>query len=260
MNDLDRRSILPLSGKTDPPLARTQAYGGLEQVLALAAVEPRFAAALMADRTAAVRAAGIALTGAEGRALAAPDAAALERMIAGVAPTLPEPDRRAFLGLAGAALLVLATGCDPPSAPVEAAPAAPDRRDLPYQGGAKTGARPDRPDEPVRRVSFQVSEVRIQQGKLTVPVIERQLHSGLSRLSPCAERPRATGQTLPGQLHAAFRVKGTGEVALARFVGEGTVANEIGKCLATGFGRVRFPATGDAGETVFTAVVKLQVR
>lgn len=83
---------------------------GIEQLLAMAAVNDGFAAALRRDRQQAVRASGVQLSATEAGILAAIDAAALEQMVARVENAIPEPDRRAFLSRSAAALLALAAG------------------------------------------------------------------------------------------------------------------------------------------------------
>jgi hypothetical protein len=83
---------------------------GIEEILGMAAAEPRFAAALLKDRDRTVEASGVALSPSERRMLDTVGPSALERMVAGVGQTLPEEDRRFFLGRAGAVLVALVGG------------------------------------------------------------------------------------------------------------------------------------------------------
>jgi len=150
---------------------------GIEELLALAAVDPAFAAALERDRKAAIEASGVALSPAEREVLRVTEEPALRQMAASLAGLLSEQDRREFLGRSAAAVALLlgaaaTTGCpqpvtgsrpDPPppepapvKEPVKAPPptppepvraiggltATPDARPQPP---APTGIRPDRP-------------------------------------------------------------------------------------------------------------------
>jgi hypothetical protein len=107
---------------------------GIEQLLAMAAVDERFARALQEDRASAVDASGVDLGSTEAGILSAIDDATLERMVAGIGATMPEQDRRAFLGRSAAALVALvgagsSASCQCPATVVK-------------------GVRPDRPPEP----------------------------------------------------------------------------------------------------------------
>ena len=95
--DQPKRSILPLSPEQQSKQAvKTTIVGGqppgndrplqyipvgLEELLAMAAVNPQFARALLTDRAGAMQASGVELTGTEQSVLGAVDDAALERMV-----------------------------------------------------------------------------------------------------------------------------------------------------------------------------------
>jgi len=140
---------------------------GIEALLALAAVDPTFAAALERDRAAAIEASGVALTPAEREVLRVTEEPALRQMAASIAGLLSEQDRRAFLGRSAAATAALlavstATGCKdknreeipaptgclsdhPPPRPRPPAPPPRPTPDARPQPPAPTGIRPDRP-------------------------------------------------------------------------------------------------------------------
>lgn len=134
---------------------------GIEHLLALAASSAEFRQALLDDPVGAAEAAGLALSASERAMLGAVPAAALRQMIQRVDVRLDDPDRRAFLerataavallvggaGLAGTAALA---GCEEPKSgeasrrrSIEGGRPSPrppmDRREL-----APTGIRPDR--------------------------------------------------------------------------------------------------------------------
>lgn len=141
---------------------------GIEHLLAMAAVDAEFAATLYRDRRGAVEASGVQLTPTEEGILAAVDAATLEQMVANVGSSIPEPDRRAFLGRSAAALLALASGgvaaaagCEDhvvvkgirpqrpatgPKPPPPTPPAPPPKPDPSAPPPEPAGIRPDRPE------------------------------------------------------------------------------------------------------------------
>jgi hypothetical protein len=80
---------------------------GLQSLVSMAAADPRFADALIADRDAAVAASGLTLTPAERAVLRALPPSALRALAAGVSKNLPESSRRAFLARVGPALVTL---------------------------------------------------------------------------------------------------------------------------------------------------------
>ena len=99
----------------------------LTLILDLAASHPPFAAALARDPAATAAAAGITLTPAEQRALAASAAHGMALIAGPLGERIPEADRRRFLALAtGACAALAAAGCGKPgSRPRPAADAAP---------------------------------------------------------------------------------------------------------------------------------------
>jgi hypothetical protein len=83
---------------------------GLERLLGMAAVDPRFCEALILDWRQATAAAGFELTGAERQILEAIGDAQLQQMASQMDQRLVDEQRRSFLSQAGAALVVLAGG------------------------------------------------------------------------------------------------------------------------------------------------------
>lgn len=123
---------------------------GLEELLGMAAVREEFAAALLAEPDAALAASGVDLTDTERAVLGALDGPQLEPMIDQVRQRLPEPDRRAFLEQAAAAVAVLVGGVAAVGATLSTAGCSKGaserrgRKPVPREA-ADTGARPDRP-------------------------------------------------------------------------------------------------------------------
>ena len=83
---------------------------GIEELLAMAAVDDDFAEALDGRRAEAIEASGVALTDSERAILGTVDRGALEQMVAGVRGLLPEQARREFLGRSAAAMMFLMGG------------------------------------------------------------------------------------------------------------------------------------------------------
>ncbi|MHC4661991.1 MAG: hypothetical protein ACYS8W_09920 [Planctomycetota bacterium] len=123
-----KKSILPLSGKEEnmkKQAVKTTIVGGqppgnerplqkvpvgIEQLLAMAAVDNEFAAALMNDHESATAASGVELTQTEKGILSSIPAPALKQMIGNVRGRIPAKERRAFLKKSAAALLALVSG------------------------------------------------------------------------------------------------------------------------------------------------------
>ncbi len=86
---------------------------GMEQLLAMAAADGRFAAALLEDRQRAVEASGVALSPSQRRMLDSVDEEGLRGMILGLAGSGTDERRRVFLARAAVALVALAgvSGC-----------------------------------------------------------------------------------------------------------------------------------------------------
>lgn len=152
-------SILPLTSQLraakttivggQPPDSNNRAVRAvpvnLEELLGMAAVDARFAEALYADRLRAVDACGLELTDSERRVLAATPTSVLRQMVASVASTLADHDRRQFIRGAGAAMLVLVGGaaagaCGCKTRPASSGPPA-----------QPAGISPDPPPTPVSR-------------------------------------------------------------------------------------------------------------
>jgi hypothetical protein len=120
-----KKSILPLSGREIPErkqAVKTTIVGGqpsengrelrdvpvgIEGILAMAAVDDKFADALLKDRPSAVKASGIELAETEKHVFAAVDNAALSQMIEKMRRRIPEKSRPVFMRKSAAALLAL---------------------------------------------------------------------------------------------------------------------------------------------------------
>jgi len=165
------RSILPLSsGGENKQAVKTTIVGGqppgnqrplppiplgIEHLLSMAAVDPRFGQALLQQREQAIKASGVRLSATEHGILGAVDPDALQQMIHSVHQGIPEQDRRSFLNRSAAALVALvggglamggATGC--PGAVKGSRPDRPEKPDAthePPEPIRPTGIRPDRP-------------------------------------------------------------------------------------------------------------------
>ncbi len=175
------KSLLPLSGKHqgDKQAVKTTIVGGqppgndramqpvpvgIEQLMAMAAVDPDFAEALYVDQESAVAASGVELTATERGILAATPEPALRQMVGNVGGAIPDEERRAFLGRSAAALLALvggvlplgASGCDQKVKGIQPDKPPPNVPDQPKTKAVKpppepmppTGIRPDRPPKP----------------------------------------------------------------------------------------------------------------
>ena len=142
-NNNPKKSILPLSGRELPEEKRavkTTIVGGqasengrelrdvpvgIEGILAMAAVDDKFAAALLKDRPSAVKASGIELAETEKSVFASVENAALTQMIEKMRKRIPEKSRPVFMRKSAAALLALVgtgilssgvlEGCAPPA-------------------------------------------------------------------------------------------------------------------------------------------------
>ncbi|MHC4661994.1 MAG: twin-arginine translocation signal domain-containing protein [Planctomycetota bacterium] len=144
-----KKSILPLSGIEKHPkkqAVKTTIVGaqpprnerpmqnipvGIEQLLAMAAVDNEFAAALMNDHESAIAASEVELTETEKGILSSIPAPALKQMIGNVRGRIPLKERRTFLKKSAAALLALVSGGTALLAPQETR--------------ASRGSRPDKP-------------------------------------------------------------------------------------------------------------------
>jgi len=80
---------------------------GIDNILAMAAVDDKFAVALLKDRPSAVKASGIELAETEKHVFAAVDNAALSQMIEKMRRRIPEKSRPVFMRKSAAALLAL---------------------------------------------------------------------------------------------------------------------------------------------------------
>ena len=197
---------------------------GIEQVLALAAIDPGFAAALRHDRAGAVADLGLPLSASEQALLAIMPQDQIDHHVAGVrraAAREPIDDvgRRAFLGGATATLLgaLAASACDGgrPRQVVESY-----RREVAAGGGGVTGIRPGkggygiigRPRRPylvLRQKSISV------EGKQDLAVIRRVFRRQFLALKHCFTREVGLERKGAVSVDVSFTIAGTGRVAAA---------------------------------------------
>ena len=83
---------------------------GIEELLAMAAVDSEFADALFANRDRAIDASGVSLTATERAIIGATDTSMLSQMIKNVQGAIPDADRRTFMQRSAAALLAFLGG------------------------------------------------------------------------------------------------------------------------------------------------------
>lgn len=123
---------------------------GVEELLSMAAVDPKFAAALQERPEQAIQVSGVLLTASERAILNSVGPASLGTMIAGVREVMPDEERREFLGHSAAAMLLLASGLGGTAASCDemGMTATGSRPDPPaeHKYPAPTGARPDPPE------------------------------------------------------------------------------------------------------------------
>jgi hypothetical protein len=172
---------------------------GIESLLAMAAVDARFAASLYERRAETIDASGVSLSAAEQQILESVDEATLRRMVGSVSDAIAEPDRRAFFGQSAAALLAVAgvagaAGCKEPVLTPETG----IRSDRP----ATKGIRPDRPqpqgirpDRPVPKPQPQKVDAQIVDAgsppQLTGIRPDRPVKTGISPDRPTRSREAA---------------------------------------------------------------------
>lgn len=169
--DRQDKSILPLSGEKSKKkkAVKTTIVGGqppgnerdmqtiptgIEELLAMAAVDDKFAAALIENREKAIASSGVQLTPTEKSVVVATSDEALRQMIGNIENRIPARERRTFLKKSAAALLALVGGGIVASAGLACNKEEtvkgirPDVPDQPGPQPACEGIRPDRPEKP----------------------------------------------------------------------------------------------------------------
>jgi TonB family protein len=216
---------------------------GLEQVLLMVGVEPRFARVLHTEPKAALAASGVALSKTERDILRTVPAERLEQMAARVVSTAPEPTRRVFLSRASAVVValgggaVLAAGCGEKRAdPGKAGAAQGDDQAMAqmtmarhkelrrrHRVQAPTGIRPG----PFPHVS--VGDPKIE-GGLDPKIVKQTLLARSSVIKRCWF---GTGgrRTPGGKLRLSFTVDGAGKVAKASVNTGSSKPNPIESCV-----------------------------
>lgn len=203
-------------------------------------------------------AAGIALSPGEQRALRSPGPAALRQAIAGVAPSLAEPERRRFLGLAGAALLALATGAAAPLASARPSPR-PDRPGVSPVRNADTGARPDRPPEREPEISVALKAVKIYRGKHPMEVVRTFASRLTGVITRCLREHLRRGDRLAEKLVVTFIVMPKGDVLSFR-VREYSGSYALETCLRPKVEKLRFPPSTGSEPTNVGVTYGITVR
>ena len=174
---------------------RHQKLTGIEELLAMAAADGRFAAALLRDRPQALAASGAVLSPVQQRMLASIDEHSLRRMILGLAGTQPEQDRRVFIARAAVALAALAAGVGLGSGGCHRGKEGPG------------GAEPAPVKRPAPALGAPAEPEPTPEAK---PPKQQPGHQGLDTVGtgirPATEEPRALGSggytgVRPGQIH-----------------------------------------------------------
>ena len=230
------------------------AQAGIEQLLAMAAADGRFAVALLEDRQRAVEASGVVLSRAQQAVLDSVGEEALRGMILGMAGTQPEQLRRVFLGRAAAAVATLAggvvlgtgAGCkrpdhEPGGAPPPVArpkkPAAGPEQPPPKtgaehppgidhlvglkHGGEITGIRPGGvkallEDRPKGRLKTRVKlAAAMVEGGMRPELVRRIMRRHLNELKYCYDRELQKTPGLKGKMTVAFTINARGKVSRA---------------------------------------------
>jgi hypothetical protein len=201
---------------------------GIEQLLALAAVDSEFGAALSRDRRSALARAGVALTPGEELLLASLVDARLEQLVAGVRRAMspgPDPARRALVGGAAATLLgALATGgCASADGGDVRSAVEEFRARVTAGGGGITGIRPGGGTGfgPLRRYPWlRVRQTRLRvRGGLSREIVRRIARRHLNELRYRCQKEvglDALASKGPVVLEVAFVITATGQVASAR--------------------------------------------
>jgi hypothetical protein len=221
---------------------------GIEELLAMAAADGRFAVALLEDRQRAVDASGVVLSPAQRQMLHSIDDEALRQMVLGMAGTGSGERRRAFLGRAAAALATLASGAmlagssgcrcaDPVEAPAplsEPDPVAEPKKGtfnaatagkptpMPAMEGIKhpgetTGIRPDTPPTAPRRHKAPRVRVVLDHPKVAGALKPAEVRSLMLRhndeLIRCFNEEQKKSPDLAGAMTVAFTIASAGQVS-----------------------------------------------
>lgn len=219
---------------------------GIEELLAMAAADGRFAVALLEDRQRAVEAGGVTLSPAQRQVLRSVDDRALRQMILGMAGTGTLERRRAFLKRAAAALATMAggamltgsSGCrcaDPLEAPApesEPEPEAESKKQTfnaatagkptpmpPSEAikhpGETTGIRPGSPFGPRRHKAPRVRVVLdhpVVEGALEPKVVRSLMLRHNFELVSCFNEEQKRTPDLGGAMTVAFTIAPAGHV------------------------------------------------
>jgi len=207
---------------------------GIEQILARAAADPDFAAALCEDRGRAVQQSGIHLTPTERGVLDSLSEARLAQLVSGRV-------RRVLLAGAAAALLGVAPGCEGSRTEI-----AEHQRRVAGYGYGIGGIRPGtgigfgHRSGPHVRVRQKRIDVR---GKLDRRIVRRVVRRHLNELRRCYEdhEPRRR----PLELVLALTIDGQGKVALAAVKRSSLENAKLAGCVEGAARRWLFPAPKD---------------
>lgn len=233
------------------------ALGGLETLLAMAAVEPEFARALATRREEALAASGVEMSVGERRVLRSTPSESLRQMSARLEPRIPAASRRTFLRRAGQSLAVLA-GTALLARETEARPAstkawwedAGPRVGL--SGGTGTGSRPDvmRPRRRQGRVWLRSVKTK---GPLSRGIVRRVMRRHLSRIRYYYEKELAKRPKLKGDLAVKFVISPAGKVSHAGLVSTTLGTPRLERAIVQAIRRWRFPMPGRVASTTVTA-------
>jgi hypothetical protein len=235
---------------------------GIEQLLALAAVNPDFAAALLSDRQQALSRCGVVLTPSEERLLASLDDARLDQLVIGVKRAMtPDPARRALVGGAAATLLgALATsGCQRAGGNVRAA-VEEFRARVTAGGGGITGIRPGHSlgfGRPRKRPWLAVRQTKVVvRGGLGREIIRRIVRRHINELRYCFQKNigleafdesalGAAALRSPVKLTTAFVIAPSGQVASVQLLRcslkDKRLSKKLSRCVLKAMGRWLYP-------------------
>jgi len=263
---------------------RYSATTGIEELLAMASIDERFAEALAADPDRAATASGVPLSPTERGVLQTIDGERLRQMARSLGRHLPEPHRRVFLARAAAALGLLAggglfaggTGCE--DTDHDRLGRAFRRHDLEHESiqtwppsgsslrresvlslldkqiglgeGTITGSRPLSVDPyPRRKKRAKVARVILGQpevsGALKREIVWRIVRRHSNELKYCYAKQLMRSPELKGRMVVGFTVDGSGAVVAVAVQSSTASDKDLEECAVAAFRRWLFPRPTD---------------
>jgi TonB family protein len=256
---MDRKPPKSLEPVTEP----SDELGGLETLLAMAAVEPEFARALATRRDEALAASGVEMSAGEKRVLRAAPGESLRQMSVSLESRIPAASRRTFLLRAGQAVALLAgtallgreSQAQPASTKVWWEDSGPR---VGLRGGTGTGSRPD-PGRPGRRQRGKVWLRSVKtKGPLSRGIVRRVMNRHLAQIRSYYRKELSKRPKLKGDLKVKFVITPAGKVKLARLVSSTLRAPVLEKSVVHAIRRWRFPMPGRVASTTVTATFRFR--